>query len=350
MGDLKRQHYVPQFYLKAFSNNDNKKVIGAFIKKSGEFISNAPIKTQAYENFFYGKDGAIETSLSSIEGSASIILKNISDTRLLPKKGSQEYGDLWLFVLLQMSRTKLAVKEQHDTLHSFLTEIATKIDEKFVENSERLEIKFENPAEINLKILQDTAFVAWDLDCKLLINCTSTSFLTSDSPVCRYNQFSEKHNIPFGTYGLAVKGLQIFYPLNPGMTLMFYDSKVYKCKFKNRTSIELTEKHDIDQLNLLQILNSDEIIYSDNTVDALYLNKIRERSIKYGLPRKFVTDELKSNVIGKNKNGTIIYNTTLDYRIKLNLSILKFSDHAKGYKLNGYAVEVRNEKYRSIKI
>lgn len=350
MGDLKRQHYVPQFYLRAFSNIDNKKVIGAFIKNSSQFIRNAPIKTQAYENFFYGKDGTIETSLSSIEGNASIILKSISYTGILPKKGSKEYGDLWLFVLLQLFRTKLAVKEQYDKLHSFLTEIATRIDEKFAENSERLEITFENAAEINLKILQDTAFVAWDLECKLLINCTSTSFLTSDSPVCRYNQFSEKHNIPFGTYGLAVKGLQIFYPLNPKMMLMFYDSRVYKCKFKNRTSIELNEKYDIDQLNLLQILNSDEIVYFNNTVDEFYLNKIFERSIKYDLPKKFVTDELKSNTILKDDNGTIIYNTALDYRIKLDLSFLKFSDHAKGYKLSGYAVEVRNDKYRTIKI
>lgn len=51
MAKKKRHHYVPQFYLKRFSNNNESKVLGIYNLDNKKFIQNAPLKSQAYENF-----------------------------------------------------------------------------------------------------------------------------------------------------------------------------------------------------------------------------------------------------------------------------------------------------------
>ena len=49
MEKKKRQHYVPQFYLRNFVREDNKFTI--FNIKSEKIIENAPYRKQCYEDF-----------------------------------------------------------------------------------------------------------------------------------------------------------------------------------------------------------------------------------------------------------------------------------------------------------
>ncbi|WP_394261826.1 DUF4238 domain-containing protein [Moraxella boevrei] len=50
--DKKNQHYVPKFYLRNFSYNNNGKQIGLFNLKSEKFFVNVPLKNEASKNFF----------------------------------------------------------------------------------------------------------------------------------------------------------------------------------------------------------------------------------------------------------------------------------------------------------
>jgi hypothetical protein len=81
-----------------------------------------------------------------------------------------------------------------------------------------------------------------DLHNKLLINKTSVEFITSDHPIVMYNQL-----LTFRTFGsncgVACKGLQIFYPLDPKKVLMLYDGQIYRVGSK-RIAIDITNPQD----------------------------------------------------------------------------------------------------------
>jgi hypothetical protein len=56
LAENKKQHYVPKFYLKYFSNNEEGKSIGVYNLKVGKFIRYSNLENQAFENYFYGKN------------------------------------------------------------------------------------------------------------------------------------------------------------------------------------------------------------------------------------------------------------------------------------------------------
>ena len=62
MAEKKRQHYVPRFHLKLFSEDGVS--INLFNIKTGKIIEKAAIKGQCQEDYFYGKDLKVETGLS----------------------------------------------------------------------------------------------------------------------------------------------------------------------------------------------------------------------------------------------------------------------------------------------
>ena len=75
MPQNKKQHYVPQFYLRRYSKDG--KSINIWNISNEKKIESANLKNQCYRNYFYGKDKAFEESLSYIEGQAARILHTI---------------------------------------------------------------------------------------------------------------------------------------------------------------------------------------------------------------------------------------------------------------------------------
>jgi hypothetical protein len=55
----KSHHYVPQMYMRLFSNVGGKRV-GVFALSTGKFIPNASIKGQACKDYFYGQGRRVE--------------------------------------------------------------------------------------------------------------------------------------------------------------------------------------------------------------------------------------------------------------------------------------------------
>ncbi|MGP8217471.1 MAG: DUF4238 domain-containing protein [Bacteroidia bacterium] len=348
MPENKKQHYVPKFYLKLFSNNDGNTHIGLYNFKSKKLVKEAGINNQAYENFFYGKDGKIEEGFSKIENHTKILLKQVVDNMELPRVGSEDYSTLFLFTFLQASRTKNAAKEANEMLD--LTIKAIFKDDPRVKDHDMDSYRFEmsDPVHMNLQTLIDTIEVAQDLKCKLLVNESDVPFITSDHPIVRYNQFLEKRKFPGGWAGLATKGLQVFYPISPSLAIMFYDSRVYKIGFKKQNAVVTSNSNDINSLNLLQSLNCDENIYFSNKTTEYQVQQLsfmRERFINR---TKGNVNEYKGDTKTDGSTSSIIHSFNHNHETKLQLSFIKETDHAKGYKLTGYAVELRNEKYRNV--
>ena len=82
MEKKKRQHYVPQFYLRNFVREDNKFTI--FNIKSEKIIENAPYRKQCYEDYYYGDDEVWEEKLGAIESSAALIIAKINKLGVIP--------------------------------------------------------------------------------------------------------------------------------------------------------------------------------------------------------------------------------------------------------------------------
>lgn len=112
-----------------------------------------------------------------------------------------------------------------------------------------------------------------DLGIALLINETKKDFIFSDSPVVLHNTiFNNLKNA--GTRGFASKGLQIFYPLNNELMLMFYDSGVYEILTHNIYNIKIKSEKEINKINLLQFIYSDQNLYFSRSNQSNYVTKL----------------------------------------------------------------------------
>jgi hypothetical protein len=73
----KRQHFVPQFYLRNFSSDASRKTIHIFNISREISIFGANLRSQCYKDYFYGRLADFEKGLGLLESATSAILRNI---------------------------------------------------------------------------------------------------------------------------------------------------------------------------------------------------------------------------------------------------------------------------------
>lgn len=66
----RNQHYLPQFFLRKFSIQNNGNQIGLYNIENEFFFPNAGIKNQGSKNFFYGKEVNLKISAIRIKSDA----------------------------------------------------------------------------------------------------------------------------------------------------------------------------------------------------------------------------------------------------------------------------------------
>ena len=92
--ETKNQHYVPQFYQRFFSSDQNHKTIGAYAIKQRKYIPMAPIKNQSSGDYFYSDNQKIEDALGRMEALASeVINKIISDPKAVLSSRVSNFAD-----------------------------------------------------------------------------------------------------------------------------------------------------------------------------------------------------------------------------------------------------------------
>ena len=347
MPQNKRQHFVPKFYLKRFSN-DGKSINIWNIKRKQKFC-NASLKNQCYGNYFYGKDPVIEQALSTIEASNAGVLRSIGETSTLPRLGSEEHQFLALYILMQHSRTLHMAEE--------LEEMTDKLAKHLLKDSEALEgidlnnfrIGLKEPARSALSTAISSYPLLFDLDYKLLVNRTNTEFITSDNPVVFYNQLMSFRKDGSNT-GLAAKGLEIFLPTDPGHMILFYDDNVYQAGTDTSAIVYIDRNRDAEQLNLLQICSASENLY--------FRNKFLDMEALHGKGIKF-RSEIKSDVqvvqSDSHENGgtrELVRSSRIDVNTNLSLRFLNIKYRAKRWrsafkKMRVQPVSIiRNERLR----
>lgn len=336
--DKKNQHYIPKFYLKNFSFENNKKQLGIYNLKSSFYFQKSKLKTQGSKNFFYGKDGEIEDSLSEIEGIYANLIHEILNSKKLPFKGSLGHLALLSFIVLTDLRNPIMI----GNIKNFSSSINKHLSEND-KNSDLINYVPEIPHNyaVNLALDNSKEIIEniFDLDFKLIINQTETSFISSDFPIVKYNQFLENKNWSHVKVGYVTVGLQIFLPISPTLGIVFFDPNIYKVGFKRKRYLEISNKNDIDSLNTLQIINCLETLYFNENIKEDYIRNLVSKSEKFKkanqskseLSHLLENDETPSDVANKQKNLIILGST--DCETKLRIEGIKILSRASSVKL-----------------
>lgn len=353
--DKENQHYVPKFYLRFFSFENNGKQIGIFNKDTGYYFRTAKLKTQGSKKYLYGKDGIVEDFLGDIENHLSPILKNIIETEELPKIFSVTQVDILTFLILMDLRNPVRKKQFAKSTELMKERILYKSKnpkEKIIQEIEEYQKENTSHQEQILKANKRVGYCI-DLNFKLIKNETKTPFISSDNPLIKYNQFMELRKYKFGSHnGYGTVGEQFMFPLNEKYLLLFYDTNIYKVGNKKEKTVVLNEEKDIDQLNLMQFLNSTKILYFNENISEYYLNKLKNKATKYRKP-----NEVYLNVYPKETNGSsdeleeLLFIGITDLKINLRLNKIKILGKANAIKFDNHVVQLRErvKEYREYK-
>jgi len=334
MSKKKNQHYVPQFYLRNFSKD--RKSLNLFNISNNKSIIGDSIRNQCSDDYFYGKNGIIENTFTNIEKISGELITKMILKKYIPKLKSQDHTILQLFIVTLYSRTKYKYNEFNEILNKTgksTLKLHPEIDEKLLSE---VELKSEFPLQYPLLNAFSSYQLIQDLKIHLFVNKSNISFLTSDHPVVHYNKWTE--NIEnFGTIGLASKGLLIFLPLSPEILVLLYDSSIYRIGLTKEFISNIEKDEDVENINLLQWLSSNDNIYYYNADDS---PKIIIDSGKY-IPMRN-SEKIIIQERGDSQDGKLIGFHSQKLKMKLNVSIINLSIQAKRIIENDRVLKVRN--------
>lgn len=325
--EKRQQHYVPKFYLRNFSVRGDGKSIVLFQPEKGRFVQSAAIKSQCCRPFFYGRDGQMEDTLCSLEGVAATLLRAIIERNDLPRQQSQEWLILLHFVLLMSSRNPVPA-EQHVMSNAQIYQALNNLSEGLIAPDPT--ITSEEALKMALDHVDTDVLFCKDLCMKLLVNNTEIPFITSDYPIVRYNQYLESRKWPGAHTGLGIVGLQLFWPLTPRHQLMIFDGLTYKVGSRREVAVHLSCSEDINQLNLLQMLNCDRIVYGNELAEERYFKQLAIQAAGYQQANP-KTEVVPVTLIidGERRQEEVIRQVAPNWKINMRLSKINLTKRSK---------------------
>lgn len=327
MAKHKRQHFVPQFYLRRFSK-DGKSIniwnIARQIK-----ICNANLKNQCYRNYFYGQDSIVEETLSTIEANAAQVLHSIGDTSLPPSPGSEGHQFLIIYILMQHARTLRMADELNELTDNLAKYLARGSKELEGIDLDSVRVGLKEPALSALSTATTCYPLLFDLAYKVLVNKTSLEFVTSDHPVVLYNQLMSFRKDGSNT-GFATKGLQIFLPIDPHHMILLYDSNVYSVGTVRRNTVYITRRRDVEKLNLLQFCSASENVYfRDGSLDMATLHE-EGKSFRNETISDFAVVQVERSAKGETRE--LVRSSRVDIKANLSVQFLAIRYSAKRWR------------------
>lgn len=274
-GVAKVQHYVPQFLLRNFGVG-KKDQLNVFDKKTGKNFKtnckNVACESRFYDFEFQDKHFSLEPSLSNIESLTRPILKGITDKESLNHLSLEDRANISIFLSIQFTRTK-HFREKFSQMPAMLAK-ALKIkgykDEQLTEITDYLTKPSDNEASLmNVRMIHQApkdfsihfANKVW-----LLAKTASNSdFIIGDNPISLDNQLDLK---PYGNLGLAVKGIEINFPLSPKLALLLWCPSVLDYFFDAQKKYEILGINSPNVItSTIEAVNSGQpLLFSDENV------------------------------------------------------------------------------------
>jgi hypothetical protein len=280
MGYKSRQHYVPKFYLKNFSNTEAS--IGTFNLLSERYIKDASIRNMCQKNNFYGADKKMEEFLAKeIESGAAKIIETILMTNEFPSD-LDEYQHLLAFLLVSEARN-LKMADSQNKMVDYIAKVLLEGDPEFRKEGidlDTITIGLKEPANHMIEFALESVKMVADLE-PLLIQATGArTFITSDNPLIRYNPFYLDNDYP-GGFGYMGRGLMLFFPIAHDKCILLYDRIVYDIPGAKDNVLSLNKARDIDRLNDLFYLNAYNNLFFSQRTPQTYIENLHHSNKKY---------------------------------------------------------------------
>jgi hypothetical protein len=337
-GDTKRQHYVPRMILKRFSKD--RVQVSLFVFGRGKRVDGASLRDQCYADYFYGADNVIEKSFAAEETKIGALLGDLSRERL-DALTDADFEQLRNFVRYQHARTKGAAEH----LSNFAGAFAKQILRDSLKLNKDVDVTEEELDEMRIGLTNAQNNSVWeaakslplflDMRVKFIATDRSPGFVIGDHPVATYNQFVEDHPLlrrwPTSS-GLALKGLQLFMPLSPSMSLAIYDPGTYE--YGGRSAVCRAGPKDVAFMNQMQAINALTCIYFDpDRIDDASLASLEavRRSHPSVYEKKTAISEMRERANGKKSRLVAVYHD--DIRLGAKLSFIRPTD---GRSYEGY--------------
>jgi hypothetical protein len=328
----KKQHYVPKFYLKLFSQ-DGKHLWIYNLRSKDSF--QVPIKNLCYEKYFYAKNLEFEKALSRIEQKQAETLHKLVDTQDFANFGHEDFDHIRLFLLLQSSRTKdekvISNKYTAIFVSNFVKPLMKSsedlkrkgITEEFIDS---LEITFPTDHMLAMLVALTGVELISDLEPILIINKSNKNFICSDAPVVLYNYIKTENR---STKGLQFPGLQIFCPLNRDILLLLIDKNLYDLKRGTNSTIFINHDSDVDSINKLQLVNCLDSVFCSEKDDTDYARNLHLEVEDLIKEKEFKSDIVQTKQNDEGTYSEIVALYQVDSNYVLNLSFIKLNKRNK---------------------
>lgn len=262
----KIQHYVPRFYLKNFSITKEKPYLLHCFDKYASKTFVTDIRKIGCEKYFYEfsneTTNLLEKDLSLLESKFNIAYNKILHNKDLLSLTESERRDFAHFIAVQLLRTN----EKRESLKDLMKQLTEKLSKQKLSEEFEIELKEANTNEslknLHLNTLLDTEpYINIILNMKwvLFINKTTMPYWTSDNPINLYNDLDLR---PYGNLGLASRGIQVYFPLNPLISICLCDPVRYNILPDKDETIDI---QNIIFQNHLQVKWSTRHIFSINS-------------------------------------------------------------------------------------
>lgn len=311
----KRQHYVPQFYLRHFSCDGSDRLHLIHVDDLRP-IPQVGIRGQCYDDYFYGKDPVVENALQDLEGATAEVFRSVIAKQRLPERGTPDDFVFRTFLCLQWGRTKSHAEMSEATFDKLLkTTYGAEWRAQGITQEQIDEVYFgtEYPGLFSLGMAAEGVPFMGDLESKLVITGSHGEFVTSDVPVEFYNPYL-LGRYPGGVTGLNARGLVILYPISPELLAVLYDSTCYRVGSPQTRVMRLSNRSDLIAINNFQFLHADDAVYFHN--EKLAMDYVREFS-KVGRMRnkdRSVVQEAHSTKPGDTSSLLVSYRAEFPYR------------------------------------
>lgn len=324
----KNHHYVPRFYLRNFSRSG--KSVDLFNIDSNQLIKNAPIKGQCCGDYFYGKNLEHEKSLSAAEGEVATLFKTINEQLRLPHYFTAGHLLLCFHIATQGARTQYAADVMDEITDGMWKEVLKHEPTVTKDMLAQVKIGYDNPALVSIGHAALSFPLLMDLECRALLAPPGTEFITSDNPVVMYNQFMLRRTVGSNT-GIASKGLQIFFPIWPFLTLVMYDRDVYHFGRAKSELVHIASAMDVHELNMLQVIAATKNVYT--LTPAANIFKVAQDAAKYRRKKKVVVKAFPQANEG-DRNSELIATSREDIRTGAMLGFMRVHKRPKTWLKN----------------